>query len=155
MTHGSPRWNLPLDNSFHIITLICFCAYIIITPLGYGAIYRFRKHQDNKVSGISNTVRKQRKNRNLVTMKFNMFNWMLETCSTILVIIIPPHRYFTLLYILVNSCGTPLVYFMGIEENRNMVKEYFKQNIKIKEGIKRKYDNVGTSDMSETRKQIS
>ena len=48
---------------------------------------------------------------------------------------------FTLLYILVTSCGTPMVYFMGIEENRTMAKEYFKSNMRIfqkKNKIKRK-----------------
>ena len=62
-------------------------------------------------------------------MKFNMFNWILETLSSFLVLILPSYRYFTNLYILVNSCGTPLVYFMGIEENRSMAKEYFKPNL--------------------------
>ena len=130
-TPGSPRWNLPLSNLFHAMTLIFFSASTIITPLGYGAIYRFRRKQDDRVSGISSMVRKQRKNRNLVTMKFNMFNWILDTISTLLVMIVNPVKYFTLLYILVISCGTPLVYFMGIEENRNMAKEYIKLNMRI------------------------
>ena len=118
--HGSPRWNLPLTNTFHALTLICFMGNIIITPIGYGAIYRFRKNQDNNVPGISSSARNKRKNRNLVTMKINMINWSLETITTLLVAILHPYRYFTLLYILVNSCGTPLFYFLGIEENRTM-----------------------------------
>lgn len=63
-------------------------------------------------------------------MKFNMFNWILETFSTFLVFI-SLNRYFTLLYIVTISCGTPIVYFMGIEENRNLAKDYFKSNIRI------------------------
>ena len=130
-TPGSPRWNLPLYNTFHALTLICFSASTFITPIGYGAIYSFRRKQDDRVPGISSTVRKQRKNRNLVTMKFNMINWILDTICTLLVMILTPYRYLTLLYILVISCGTPLVYFMGIEENRNTAKEYFKLNMRI------------------------
>ena len=79
---------------------------------------------------MSNFVRNKRKNRNLVTMKFNMFNWMLETVSTFMMFIFI-NRLSTLLYVLVNSCGTPLVYVMGIEENRNMAKEYFKYRMRI------------------------
>ena len=79
---------------------------------------------------MSNFVRNKRKNRNLVTMKFNMFNWMLETVSTFMMFIFI-NRFSTLLYVLVNSCGTPLVYVMGIEENRNMAKEYFKYRMRI------------------------
>ena len=122
--HGSPRWNLPLTNTFHALTLICFMGNIIITPIGYGAIYRFRKNQDNNVPGIRNSARNKRKNRNLVTMKINMINWSLEIITTLLVAILHPYRYFTLLYILVNSCGTPLFYFLGIEENKTMAKSY-------------------------------
>ena len=115
--------------------------------------FRFVRKQNENIQGITESARARRRNKNLVNMKFNMINWALETVTTILVFIIP-HEIVLLIYWLVNCCGTPLVYFMGIEENRNMVKEYFKQNIKIKEGIKRQYDNIGTSDMSETRKQM-
>ena len=86
--------------------------------------------QDIKVPGLSNLVRNKRKNRNMVTMKFNMFNWMLETVSTLMMFIFI-HRFSTLLYVLVNSCGTPLLYVMGIEENRKMAKEYFKYRMRI------------------------
>ena len=54
---------------------------------------RFRQKQDKNVSGISNSSRVKRRNRNLVTMKFHMFNWILETLSTILVLILTkPNR---------------------------------------------------------------
>jgi len=127
---GSLRWNLPLYNPFHALTLICFCAGFIVVPAGYAGIYSFRRKQDINVKGVSNFVRNKRKNRNLVTMKFNMFNWMLETVSTFMMFIFI-NRFSTLLYVLVNSCGTPLVYVMGIEENRNMAKEYFKYRMRI------------------------
>ena len=152
--HGSPRWNLPLTNFFHVLTLICFMGNIFITPIGYGAIFRFRKNQDNKVAGISSSSRKQRRNRNLVTMKFNLVNWILETCTTILVAIVPPYRYFTLLYILVNSCGTPLVYFLGIEENRTMAKEYLKANINKPKRQVSPEMLIGRSDTSSEIKKI-
>ena len=117
---------------------------------------RFRDIQDSKVPGlsivnrfdlllvylsssvvlgshnhISNITfnRKQRKNRNLVTMKFNMINWVLETFSTILVLM-KVNRIFYILYLFVNATGTPLVYYLGIEENRKSAKEYFKSNIR-------------------------
>ena len=63
-------------------------------------------------------------------MKFNMFNWILETVSTFMVLIFI-NRIITLIYILIMSSGTPIVYFMGIEENRNKAKEYFKSNMRI------------------------
>ena len=38
--HGSSSWALPLSHPYHLLTLLCFCAGIILCPLGYGAIYR-------------------------------------------------------------------------------------------------------------------
>ena len=40
---------------------------------------RFRNHQDSRVPGLSVTSRRQRRHRNLVTTKFNLINWALET----------------------------------------------------------------------------
>ena len=62
-------------------------------------------------------------------MKFNMINWVLETFSTILVLM-KANRIFYMLYIFVNATGTPLVYYLGIEANRKSAKEYFKSNIR-------------------------
>ena len=36
-----------------------------------------------------------------------------------------------MIYILVNSCGTPLVYHLGIEENRRQAQEYFRSHIRV------------------------
>ena len=91
--------------------------------------FSFRRKHDMNVGGISLECRKQRKNRNLVTVKFNMFNWILETLSTFLVLIFRS-RILSILYIITLSCGTPVVYFLGIEENRRKVKEYFIANIR-------------------------
>ena len=41
-------------------------------------------------------------------MRFNMINWLLETVSLILVMI-KDDVFLTIFYLLVNSCGTPLV----------------------------------------------
>ena len=144
-TRGSPTWNLPLSHPFHALTIICFFASMIVAPVGYLLIFRylptcqlitqdstfrFRYKHDSNVPGLSSNARQIRKHRNIVTMKFNMFNWILETLINIL-ILSGSNRIFTILYILVMSCGTPLVYFMGIEENRKQAEEHFKSNIKI------------------------
>ena len=63
-------------------------------------------------------------------MKFNMINWVLETIVNIL-ILIDDSRLSTILYVFIMSVGTPLVYFMGIEENRQIAKEHLKSHIKI------------------------
>ena len=70
--------------------------------------YRFRNNQDENVTGISRTARVLRKRSNLVTMRFNMINWLLETVSLVLVMF-KENVFLNILYLLVNSCGTPLV----------------------------------------------
>ena len=39
-----------------------------------------------------------------------------------------------MLYLTINSCGTPLVYYLGIEENRKRAHEYWSSNVKIFRG---------------------
>ena len=81
----------------------------IPTYVMYIYIYsRFRNKQDENVSGISSSAKVLRKRRNLVTMRFNLINWVLETTSLILVVI-EDNMLLNTLYLLVTSCGTPLV----------------------------------------------
>ena len=63
-------------------------------------------------------------------MQFNMINWILETVITFLVVF-KRERLFEIIYLLVISCGTPLVYYLGIEENRQLAREYFQLRIRI------------------------
>ena len=113
---------------------------------------RFRQKQDKNLSGISNSVRLKRRNRNLVTMKFHMFNWILETLSTILVLDdLNLNRFTTLIYIFTMSCGTPLVYFMGIEENRKMAQEHFRANMRVFSKGKVSIENTKYSKNSDNK----
>ena len=86
--------------------------------------------QDKRVNGLSSSAKTRRKRRNLVSMQFNMFNWLLETVSLILVHF-SSSPFITIVYLLVTSCGTPLVYYLGIEENRQKAREYFQSRIRI------------------------
>ena len=70
-----------------------------------------------------------RKQRNLVSIKFNLFTWILETTSILLVVV--SAQDFKMLYIFCISCGPPLLYFMGIEDNRRAAQEYIKSNIRV------------------------
>ena len=102
-----------------------------IENICFNRFIRFRQKQDMNVSGLSNSARMKRRNRNLVTIKFHLFNWILETLSTFIVIILNLNRFSTLIYIFTMSWGTPLVYFMGIEENRKMAQEHFRANMRV------------------------
>ena len=86
--------------------------------------------QNQNVKGITESERLKRRNKNLVNMKFNMINWALETVSIILVVIFPG-EIILIIYLLVNCCGTPLIYFLGIEENRQATEKLILSKIKI------------------------
>ena len=92
-------------------------------------VFRFRKRQDNKV-GLSSSAKMTRRKQNLVSMQFNMINWLVETVSLFLVMF-EDYEFFTILYLLVTSCGAPLVYYLGIEDNRLKAREYFQSRIRI------------------------
>ena len=73
---------------------------------------RSRNKQDENVTGISKSAKVLRKRRNLVSIQFNLMNWLLETISLILVTI-GDNVFWTILYLLLNSCGTPLVVLLN------------------------------------------
>ena len=63
-------------------------------------------------------------------MKFNLLNWILETTCTIIIVLIK-NPYSTVIYLLIISSGTPLVYYLGIEENRRQAQARFREHIKM------------------------
>ena len=58
-------------------------------------------------------------------MKFNLINYLVETLSGILFLVVK-NFFVDLLYLLLNCCGTPLVYYLGIEENRKQAEQYIR-----------------------------
>ena len=61
----------------------------------------------------------------MVTMKFNLINYLVETLSGILFLVVK-NFFVDMLYLLLNCCGTPLVYYLGIEENRKRAEQYIR-----------------------------
>ena len=88
-------------------------------------IVRITKRQNKKVVGLSEAAKARRKHRNLVTMKFNLMNYVLES-GTMLLFGLIRNEYISILYFVVNCCGTPLVYYIGMEENRRQAQDYFR-----------------------------
>ena len=86
---------------------------------------RFINQQNDQVVGLSDNAKKRRKHRNVVTMKFNLINYLVETLSGILFLVVK-NFFVDILYLLLNCCGTPLVYYLGIEENRKQAEQYIR-----------------------------
>ena len=140
------NWYYP-PTMFQLVTF----ASILLTPIGYIAIYRwvlrifpqkwnsliliemscrFANNQTDNVAGLNQTAKNQRKNRNLVTMKYNVFNFILTTFSLLIFLIIR-NDLAVMIYLVVVSCGSPLVYLLGMEENRRKTKLIFRSKIEV------------------------
>ena len=137
-------WKLPFYHPFYIVSLLSFLSDIVLVPILYVKIYQFRKKQNEKELGLSKASLKRRKHRNVVSFKFNLFTWIWETCSISIAALGPEYQLFYLLSI---SCGPPLLYFIGIEENRRAAAAYIKSNIRVFKRIRKNkgksHDNGG------------
>ena len=69
--------------------------------------------------GLSARALQARRRKNIVSAKCNFILWLLEV---LMVLIFLPVSVFVLFYIIPNSCFVPLVYFAGIEENRQWMR---------------------------------
>ena len=114
-------WLLPIYNPFHLLTLFTFFSYAVLVPFGYTAIYKFRRQDSYDVAGLSERSRLIRRHRNIVTTKFNLLNWIFETSG--FMVLISEERMFTILYFLVTCSISPVLYYVGIELNRQAAKK--------------------------------
>ena len=76
----------------------------------------------------------------MVTAKFNVIIWLSEFCSYL--VIIPEGNFFFILYFLISGTISPILYCLGIEDNR---KESRKRILEIFKDSKNKCgseDNV-------------
>ena len=98
-------------------------------PLLYGLTYMFTKKQNKVAPGLSDEAMRRRRQKNLVSIQFNLMNWVLESVM-ILMIVTTTDKMFQTSFILVTSIGTPLIYYLGIEANRQKIKEFYRNQIK-------------------------
>ena len=128
-------WRLPPYHPVRLISLLLFLSNIIIVPFGYIKIFIFVKKQNNKHSGLNKVSRISRKHKNLVNIKYNLFQWILETINIIFVVISPKNNF---IYLFCMNCGPPILYFMGIAENRKATEEYLKSKIIVFDKLRKK-----------------
>ena len=101
---------------------------MILAPFLYIKIFKHINAHNKNNSGLSERAKSVRKRRNLVNIKFNLIAWILEAFS-ILFSIISPNLDFIFLFVM--NISPPLIYFAGIEENREAAEEYFKSRMRV------------------------
>jgi hypothetical protein len=121
-------FHLSIFNPFHFLSVLVFFLHSLLLPVGYLAIYFFRKHHDSITSGLTDKSRNNRKNRNVVTAKINTIIWLSEVCSYL--VMIPQGNFFFVLYFLVSGTFSPILYYSGIEANRKAGKDRLQEMFK-------------------------
>ena len=143
---GSGILKLPFYHPFYIMTILSFMSDIVLVPIFYVKIYKFRESQNKKELGLTISSIKRRRHRNVVSFKFNLFTWIWETISMVIAALGAENQLYYLLSI---SCGPPLLYFIGIEENRQAAATYIASNIRIFKDISKKRKNTIEDDSCE------
>ena len=108
-------FKLPIWHPFCVLNVVVFLSDPIMVPFFYTRIYLFRKRLNEKKLGLGEAALMRRKQRNIVQMKYHLFTWIWENLIIVLLFSRPGLR---LEYVLSMSCEPPLLYFLGIEENR-------------------------------------
>lgn len=121
-------WGLSLFHPFHLLSILTFFSHTLLVPLGYILIYAFRRNQNTETIGLNESSRIARKNRNIVTTKFNLLIWLSEASSFF--VLVPNGKTFYILYFLISSCVSPMLYYIGIEVNRQAVRQHLKELFK-------------------------
>ena len=82
-----------------------------------------------------------------------MLNYILEMVSFVLISIsnIP---VLTVIFLLIKSCGTPIIYYIGIEENRALTREFVKSQIKYFVPKSKSPPIVASQAVSSSNRQI-
>ena len=109
-------WDLPLSNPFMLLTLGSFLGNLIICPLLYIVISNFRCSRGQKLGLNAQTIMTRRR-RNAVSGRFNFLVWLSE--SLIFVISFGGRQREG-----ADSCFTPVLYYVGIESNRERLRNF-------------------------------
>ena len=122
-------WLLPIYHPFHLLSILTFFSFAFIVPLGYIRLYMFRKGMDKDLTGLSEKSRNIRKGRNLVTTKCNLIIWMCEVIFGFS-LLLTDSDLFLILYFSLPNTVSPILYFLGILENREAMRKHLMEIFK-------------------------
>ena len=101
--------NLPWTNLYKLATITMIVSSFVVVPYCYVVLFRsvtlkhsctesidnkltplsrFTKLQNQNVVGLSEAAQARRRQRNVVAMKFNLLNYLLETGSLLLLLFV-------------------------------------------------------------------
>ena len=122
------NWDLPITHPFRLLIHGSFLGNLFVSPFLYILIFLFRRSKSQSHNlGINSKSLKARRRRNVVSARFNFLIWLSE-----LIIVLPylnKNRWgendtSVVLYLVLDSCCTPLLYYVGIESNRERMTNF-------------------------------
>ena len=97
-----------LQGPFIFLYLFSLFLFVIVVPLGYIQIFLFRKNDNLATKTLNETARFNRKHRNILTTKFNLFSWLFEFFGTIFLLTHGPNILFII------TCSlSPINFYVG------------------------------------------
>ena len=121
---GRIAFDLPFFNPVRFGTLCAFLGSNLLTPFLYGHIFSFRRHQNQREIGLSGASKEARARKNLVTARFHFLIWVSELF--IFLALLPSTEQhgsiFTAVFLILNTCCSPGLYFVGIQKNRDRIR---------------------------------
>jgi len=114
----------PFYSPIRLFINICQWSFLLVVPLLYGVIFKFRKAHDETIIGISESERQRRNESNRISTEINFAAWLIEVFGTIF-FILPVSITVRYQVFRVAAMGCPpLFYIMAAEKEK--IKPLFK-----------------------------
>ena len=105
---------LPIYHPFRMAYFLCFLSHSCLAPYFYIQIFNHRKNYINTTSpalGLGQNAINRRFRRNIVSGRIDFFIWLVEAS---IVLAIPGGEMLILVYLLLNTFGTLIIYYKNI-----------------------------------------
>ena len=125
------HWDLPLSNPFRLFHLGSFLSNLFISPLLYIHIFYFRRSNGQGL-GLNDQTLKARRRRNVVSAIFNFLVCLTGNIFLVVFLMVGIEGRNVVLYMVLESCCTPVLYFVGIESNRERMRNFLRDRVRMR-----------------------
>ena len=146
------HWDLPLSNPFRLLHLGSFLSNLLISPFLYIHIFFFRRSTGQSL-GLNSQTLKARRRRNAVSARFNFLVWLSANIFLCVFLMVGIDGNNVVLYMVLESCCTPVLYYVGIESNRKRMRNCLRDGARMTATLVKKMNclksKVGPQEVQE------
>ncbi|XP_023341138.1 uncharacterized protein LOC111711115 isoform X2 [Eurytemora carolleeae] len=123
---GAIIFNIPLNPLYKANSFLVVSTFLCI-PLFYICIMFTRFSSDRKVRGfITNQEFRKRRKANLLSAGYNFTNWLAALIASVVAVMFRINRKTSILYIFVQGCISPVLYYWSWSEKRARAQQKMK-----------------------------